>query len=309
MKIVRLLIIFLITIGFLWIGSRFHAVVQNSRADIFDFMYGGRKSIPDFREGANYSQKGKSIINGVPFTYSVEVADGRIGEILDYYKKLYNPPYVRLFTDEQLEKAGVKPGDDAFFVIRICEAIFAKMVPNVLEFKGETIGVLGILDMGDNTKFFIDKHRTEKTVPKVVMAFKQNPYSPKTTIIKYWTDKVFDLNKFIPKGDKDLPGFDLEDIDRHPYSQRLMSMVQADEFASSKAVVYRVDDNLDSVIIYYLADLRGNGWEIPESVIIAAEKSNEKRFIFARKGDRSVYITFGTDRFNYTSVVMIERYE
>ncbi len=308
-KVIRLLTIFMFLISFLWIGNRFHFIVQNSEADIFDFVSGGEKTIPDFREGGNFSSTGKTIVNGVPFTYSVEVVEGSIEEILDFYKNLYNPPYVRLFPDEQLEKAGVKPGDDAFTVIRILEGIFEKIVPNVLEFKGETVGMLGILDMGDNTKIYIDKDRKEKIVPKAIMVFKQNPDSEKCVVIKYWTDRVFSLKNFIPKGDEDLPGFDLEDIDRHPYSQRLLSMGQKDDFASSKITVYRVDDNLDSTIIYYLSDLRGNGWEIPESVVQALKKKNEKRFIYAKKGDRSVYITFDTDKKNYTQVVMVERYE
>lgn len=308
-KLFRVFLIVIISVLFLWIGSRFHLAVQNTKADVFDFVYGGSNSIPDFREGANYSSKGKSVVNGVAFTYSVEVVNGSIGEVLDFYKNLYNPHYVRVFTDEQLERAGVQPGDDAFKAIRFFETIFAKMAPPVLEFKGETVGMLGILDMGDNTKLYIDKNRQDKIVPKVVMAFKQNPDSPKTTVIKYWTEKEFDLRRFVPEGNEDLPGFDLEGIDRHPYSQRLLSMAQADDFASSKVVIYRVDDNIDSVIIYYISDLRGNGWEIPESVVQAVQKSGEKRFIYAKKGERSVYISFGTDNLNYTSVVMVEKYE
>ncbi len=308
-KIIRVFLIILILVGIVWVGSRFHLIVQKSEADVFDIFAGGSKTVPDFREGANYSQTGRTVVNGVPFTYSVEVVNASIEEVLEYYKELYNPPYVRLFTDEQLEQAGVKEDSDAFKVIRFFETLFAKLVPPVLEFSGETVGMLGILDTGDNTKIYIDKDAEEKTVPKVIMAFKDNPNSEKTTVIKYWTDKVFSFSKFIPQGNEDMPGFDLDDIDRHPYSQRLLSLAQADNFASSRVVVYRVDDNLDSVIIYYLSDLRGNGWEIPESVVRGIEKSGEKRFIYARKGDRSVYITFGVDEMNYVSVVMIEKYE
>ncbi len=293
----------------LWAGSRFHLLVQKGNADIFDLVYGGSKYIPDFREGGVYSHTGKSIVNGVPFTYSVEVVDAEIKEVLDYYKNLYNPPFIRIFTDKQLEEAGVKPGDDAFRAIRFFETIFAKMAPPVLEFRGETFGALGVIDIGDNTKVYIDKDRYKKVVPKVVMAFKDKPYSSKTTVVRYWTDRMIDFRRFIPQGDKDLPGFDLDDIDRHPYSQRLLSLAQMDSFSSSKMVAYRVDDNLDSTIIYYLSDLRGNGWEIPDSVVQALAKKGEKRFIYAKKGNRSVYITFGTDRLNYTSVVMVERYE
>ncbi len=284
-------------------------LVQNGKADIFDFVYRGSKSIPDFREGGVYSHTGKTIVNGVPFTYAVEVVDGDIKDVLDYYKKLYNPPFVRIFTDEQLEEAGVKPGDDAFRAIRFFETIFGKIAPPVLEFKGETFGMLGIIDIGDNTKVYIDKDARKKVVPKAVIAFKDKPDSSKTTVIRYWTDRMIDFKRFIPDGNKDLPGFDLENIDRHPYSQRLMSIAQMDDFARSKMVTYRVDDNLDSTIIYYLSDLRANGWEIPESVVQALEKKGEKRFIYARKGDRAVYITFDTDKYNYTSVVMVERYE
>ncbi len=308
-KALRLFTILIFAFLLLWVGSRFHFVVQNSEADVFDFLYRGQNNIPDYREGGNFSSTGKTVVNGVPFTYSVEVVEGSVEEILDYYKKLYNPPFVRLFTDEQLEKAGVKPGDSAYSVIRFCEALFEKMVPNVLEFKGETIGMMGVLDMGDNTKIYIDPDRKEKIIPKAVMVFKQNPNSEKSIVIKYWTDKVFDIKQFVPDGNKDLPGFDLENIDRHPYSQRLMSIAQMDDFARSKMVTYRVDDNLDSTIIYYLSDLRANGWEIPESVVQALEKKGEKRFIYARKGDRAVYITFDTDKYNFTSVVMVERYE
>lgn len=308
-KALRIVLILVFTIGIVYVGSRFHLVVQNTNADVFDFFFSGSRTIPDFNEGANYHPTGKTIVNGVPFTYSVEVVHADIKDVLDFYKRLYNPPYVRLFTDEQLQKAGVEPDSDAFHAIRLFETVFEKIVPNCLEFRGETFGVLGILDMGDNTKIYIDKDRGEKTVPKVIIAFKQNPDSPKTTVIKYWTDKVFNAKNFIPQGNEDLPGFDLEDIDRHPYSQRLLSLAQQDNYTSSKLVAYRVDDNIDSVIIYYLSDLRGNGWEIPESTVKASVKAGEKRFIYARKGDRSVYITFKTDRNNYTGVIMVEKYE
>ncbi|BBB32325.1 hypothetical protein TTHT_0757 [Thermotomaculum hydrothermale] len=308
-KLLRLILIITIGIGLLWVGNRFHVTVQDSKADVFDFFYGGTKSIPDFMEGANYSPKGKTIANGVPFTYSVEVVNASIDDVIDYYKNLYNPHFLRMFTDEQLERAGVQQGDDAFKAIRFYETIFAKLAPPVLEFKGETMGMLGILDMGDNTKLFIDKKAGEKIVPKVVMAFKENPESEKTVVVKYWTDKVFSFKNFVPEGNEDLPGFDLDDVDRHPYSQRLLSIAQKDNYASSKLVAYRVDDNIDSVIIYYLSDLRGNEWEIPETVVKALDKAKEKRFIYARKGNKSLYITFCVDRLNYTSVVMVEKYE
>ncbi len=308
-KLGRITLILLITFAFLWVGSRFHFLVQNVDADVFDVFSLATKSIPDFREGANYSPVGKTIVNGIPFKYSVEVVNADVGEIIDYYKKLYTPPYQRIFTDEQLEKAGIKEGDMAFRIIRGFEIIYGKIAPPLVEYRTETTGFLGVLDKGDNTDFYISKNKGKDIVPKIIMAFKQNENSPKTTIIKYWTEGLFEPSKIFPQGNEDLPGFDLEDIDRHPYSQRLLSIYQMDDYSESKAVVYRVDDNLDSVIIYYLADLRGNGWEIPESVVAAAEKANEKRFVFARKGDRSVYITFGTDSLNYTSVVMIERYE
>ncbi len=308
-KLARIFLIVSIIFGFLWIGARFHFLVQNVDADVFDVFNIATKPIPDFREGANYSPVGKTVINGIPFKYSVEVVNADIDEILDYYKKLYTPPYQRIFTDEQLEKAGVKEGDTAFKIIRGFEILYGKIAPPLVEYKTETTGFLGILDKGNNTDFYISKNKGKEIVPKIIMALKQNENSEKTTIIKYWTNGLFGPDKIFPKGDEDLPGFDLEDIDRHPYSQRLLSMAQSDDYSSSKITVYRVDDNLDSTIIYYVSDLRGNGWQIPESVVEALEKQKEKRFIYAKKDGRSVYITFNVGKDNYTQVVMVERYE
>lgn len=308
-KIFRLFLILLISVVILGIGSRFHFLVQNSSADVFDVFKFASKSIPDFREGGNYSQTGKTIVNGIPFTYSVEVVNADIDEIIDYYKKLYTPPYQRIFSDEQLEKAGVEEGSLAFRIIRGFEIIYGKIAPPVLEYKTPSAGFLGVLDMGDNTKFYLNRKKNNKIVPKVVMAFKENPDAAKTTIIKYCGDRLFDASQIFPSGNEDLPGFDLEGIDRHPYSQRILSIIQKDDFASSKMVVYRVDDNIDSTIIYYAADLRSNGWSVPESVVKAIEDTNEKRFIYAKKGDEAVYITFSVDNENYTQVVMVERNE
>ena len=118
---------------------------------------------------------------------------------------------------------------------------------------------------------------------------------------------VFQLEKIFPRGGEDVPGDDLDDVDRHPYSQRLLSLAQADKWGMAATLVYAVDDTPANTSIYYLADLRGNGWSIPDAAIKGAKQAGYENTLFARKGSRQLTILFGRTEDDTTLVTMIEQ--
>lgn len=293
-KTLRICMIALLVVGALYVGGRFPLLVQDSDADIFEVFNRPNPDIPDFQQGANMSEVGHTIVNGVPFGYAVEVVHAPIPDIIAYYKKLYAPTAIRVFTDEQLEKAGVVEGDVAFKMIRGMETFVAKALPPVFEQVGDTNGFFGVLDRGDNNRLFIKKTDDfwDDVVGKAVIAFKQSPESIETTVIRFWSEGRLDWDKLIAKPGQDAPGFDLMYLDRHPYARRLFSMGQRDRFGENQFVVYEVNDEVRGTVLYYLSDLRANGWSISDEVKQAAERSGNPNFFFAHRGDRelSIYV-------------------
>jgi len=293
-KILRSILILVILVGVLYVGARFPLLVQDSDADIFEIFDRPDPDIPDYQQGSNMSEVGHTVVNGVPFGYAVEVVHASVPDVIAYYKKLYAPTALRVFTDEQLEKAGVKEGDVAFKMIRGMETFVAKALPPVFEQVGDTNGFFGVLDRGDNDRFFIKKSDDfwSDVVGKAVIAFKQSPQSNETTVIRFWSEGRLDWDKLIPKPGEDAPGFDLMFVDRHPYARRLFSMGQKDRYGQNQFAVYEVDDAVNGTVLYYLSDLRANGWAISDEVIQAAERSGNPNFFFASREDRelSVYV-------------------
>jgi len=294
-KITRLSIIVIIVIATIIIGSKFSLLVQQGNADIYSLFDAPERNIPDFREGSNQSDVGKTEVNGVPFSYSVEVVDASVDEVVDYYKDTLSPDYFRVFPDEVLKKAGVKEGDNAYKIISGLERVFSKAMSPVFSFKNESYGFVAALDRGDNNKWFIKKldNPKEEIVGKAVMALKTSPDSERTTVIRYWTEGKFDLQKLIPDMVNDVSGFDIKGIDRHPYSVRILSMKQEDRFGRNNVVSYYVEEKVPAVLIYYLSDLRANDWKISESAMRGAYKAEKPNYIFAKKDGRilNVFIT------------------
>ena len=250
-KTLRICMIAMLVLGALYVGGRFPLLVQESDADIFEVFNRPNPDIPDFQQGSNMSEVGHTIVNGVPFGYAVEVVHAPIPDIIAYYKKLYAPTAIRVFTDEQLEKAGVVEGDVAFKMIRGMETFVAKALPPVFEQVGDTNGFFGVLDRGDNNRMFIKKTDDfwDDVVGKAVIAFKQSPESSETTVIRFWSEDRLDWDKLIARPGEDAPGFDLMYVDRHPYARRLFSMGQRDRFGENQFVVYEVNDEVQGTIL------------------------------------------------------------
>lgn len=291
-KITRLFLIIIFTVVIIIIGSKFSLIVQQGKADIYSIFSGPEKQMPDFREGSNQSEVGKTVVNGVPFSYAVEVVDASIGNVVDFYKDNLSPDYYRVFPDDFLKKAGVHEGDRTHKVISGLERIFSKTMNPVFSFKNESYGFVAGLDRGDNNKWFVEKTENikDKIVGKAVVALKANPDSDRTTVIRYWTDGKFDLQKLIPDMVNDVNGFDFEDVDRHPYSVRILSMMQEDKFGRNNVVSYYIEEKVPAVLIYYLSDLRANNWEISESAIKGSYKAEKPNFIYAKKGNRTLNV-------------------
>ena len=71
-----------------------------------------------------------------------------------------------------------------------------------------------------------------------------------------------------------------------------LSMGQRDRFGENQFTVYEVDDGVNGTVLYYLSDLRANGWSISNEGAQAAERSGNPNFFFASREDRelSVYV-------------------
>ncbi len=294
MKVIRILIILALVAGLIYVGGRFPLLVQNVDADIYEIFDRPNPEIPDFQQGSNQSDTGRTIVNGVPFSYAVEVVHASVPDVIEYYRKLYSPSAIRVFTDDQLKRAGVKEGDMAFKMIRNMETIAGHFLSPVFTQVGDTNGFLGVLDRGDNEKWFIkDPEKIwDEVVGKAVIAFKESPYQSETTVIRFWTTDGLDFRKLIPRAGVDSPGFDLKHIDRHPYATRMFSMAQEDGYGANQFAVYQVDDGVQGTLLYYLSDLRANGWAISDEVVQGAARSGYPNYLFASRGDREldVYI-------------------
>lgn len=80
-----------------------------------------------------------------------------------------------------------------------------------------------------------------------------------TRFLTIWTDDQFDLTKFLPNGEADAPGRDLQDVPRYPGSVRVLS---ADERGRvGQMVVYTGPGSPDAAALFYDARMRTMGWQ------------------------------------------------
>ncbi len=308
LKLFRFGLVAMVAVAILWVGSRFSVLEQKGKADVYELFNGPAKEMPDFREGGRTSAVGHTLVNGQRFAYSVEVVPESIHEVISFYKKLYTPHRIRTISDEDMKKMGFTPGSKAARILEGVERVIGLSGAPVFTKEGPSYGFLGVLDRGDNEKWFIKKGALKDTVVgKAVVAMKEDPDSDKTTVIRYWTEGPFQLEKIFPRGGEDVPGEDLDDVDRHPYSQRLFSMAQSDEWGMAATLMYAVDDTLSNTSSYYLADLKGNGWSIPDAAIKGAERAGHENALFATKGPRQLTVLFGKRGDGTTLVTMIEQ--
>jgi len=308
LKLFRIGLVAVAAVALLWVGSRFSVLEQKGEADVYELFQGPAKGMPDFREGGQTGTVGHTLVNGQRFAYSIEVVPASIHEVISFYKKLYTPHRIRTIPDEDMKRMGFNPGSKAYKILEGVERVIGLSGAPVFVKEGPSYGFLGVLDRGDNEKWFIKEGTLRDTVVgKAVIAMKEDPDSNKTTVIRYWTEGPFQLEKIFPMGGEDVPGDDPDDVDRHPYSQRLLSMAQADKWGMAATLIYRVDDTPSNTSIYYLADLRGNGWSIPDAAIKGAHRAGYENTIFARKGSRQLTILFGRTEDDTTLVTMIEQ--
>ncbi len=307
-KLFRIGLTCTVVIAVLWVGSRFSVLEQKGKADVYELMQGPAKGMPDFREGGRIGAIGHTFVNGQRFAYSIEEIPASIHEVISFYKELYIPRRIRTIPDEDMKRMGFIPGSDAYKILEGFERIIGLGGAPVFTKEGPSYGFLGVLDKGDNEKWFIKKGSLRDTVVgKAVVAIKEDPDSDKTTVIRYWTEGPFQLEKLFPKNGEDVPGEDLDDIDRHPYSQRLLCMRQTDDFGVAATMVYAVDDTVSSTHDYYLSDLLGNGWNVPDAAQKGAQRAGYSTTIFASKGPRLLTVLFGRTTGETTLVTMIEQ--
>ena len=308
LKLFRLGLVVVAIGAIVWVGSRFSVLEQKGNADVYELFQGPDRGMPDYGEGGRTSAIGHTLVNGQRFAYSVEEVPASIHEVISFYKKLYTPHRIRMLSDEQMKKIGFVPGDKASKLLEGFERIIGLSGAPVFTKEGPSYGFLGVLDRGDNEKWFIKKGSLRDTVVgKAVVAMKEDPDSDKTTVIRYWTEGPFQLEKMFPKGGEDVPGEDPDDVDRHPYSQRLLSLAQSDNWGMASTLIYAVDDTPSNVSDYYLADLRGNGWNVPDSALKGAKRAGYKDSLFATKGGRQLTILFGRTDNDTTLVTMLEQ--
>lgn len=308
LKLFRIGLVVFVAVGILWIGSHFSVLEQKGEADVYELFQGPAKGMPDFREGGRTGTIGHTLINGQRFAYSIEIVPASIHEVISFYKKLYTPHRIRTIPDEDMKKMGFVPGGQAYKILEGVERVIGLSGAPVFTKEGDSYGFLGVLDRGDNEKWFIKEGAMKDTVVgKAVVAMKEDPDSDKTTVIRYWTEGPFQLERIFPTAGGDVPGDDLDDVDRHPYSQRLLSMAQADKWGMAVTLIYAVDDTPANASFYYLADLRGNGWNVPDAAIKGAERAGHENTLFATKGARQLTILFGRTEHDTTLVTMIEQ--
>jgi len=307
-KLFRIGLTCTVVIAVLWVGSRFSALEQKGKADVYELMQGPAKGMPDFREGGRIGALGHTFVNGQRFAYSAEVVHASIHDVISFYKKLYMPERIRMIPDKEMKEIGFVPGSKAARLLEGFERVVGLSGAPVFVKEGPSYGFLGVLDRGDNEKWFIKKGNLRDTViGKAVVAMKEDPDSDKTTIIRYWTEGPFQLEKLFPKNGEDVPGEDLDDVDRHPYSQRLLCMRQADDFGTAATMIYAVDDTVSSTHDYYLSDLLGNGWDVPDAARKGAQRAGYSNTIFASRGPRLLTVLFGRTSEGTTLVTMIEQ--
>lgn len=307
-KLMRLGFVAIAAVGLLWVGSHFSILEQKGEADVYELFQGPAKGMPDFREGGQGSDVGHTLVNGQRFAYSIEVVPASIHEVISFYKKLYTPHRIRTIPDEDMKRMGFTPGSKAYRILEGVERVIGLSGAPVFVKEGPSYGFLGVLDRGDNEKWFIKKGSLRDTVVgKAVVAMKEDPDSDKTTVVRYWTEGPFQLANIFPRGGGDVPGDDPGDVDRYPYSQRLLSMAQGDKWGAASTMIYRVDDTPSNAFTYYLADLRGNGWTVPDAALKGAKRAEYENTLFAKKGARQLTVLFGRTEDDTTLVTMIEQ--
>ncbi len=114
-----------------------------------------------------------------------------------------------------------------------------------------------------------------------------------TRYLTVWTDDQFDLTKFLPSGEDDAPGRDIDGVPRYPGSVRVLAADERGRVA--QMAVYNGQGSPETAAMFYDARMRTMGWAAdPRFADYAAEKGMHSMRYQNAKG-HEVIVDLATD--------------
>lgn len=162
------------------------------------------------------------------------------------------------------------------------------------EFGDENIGGMAALDLGNNLnirqlKPLVLKLAAGKIgeVGHLRYMYFERTANGGTRYLTVWTDDQFDLTKFLPSGEDDAPGSDIQGVPRLPGSVRVLSADERGRVA--QMAVYNGQGSPETAAMFYEARMRTMGWAPdPRFADYAAEKGMHSMRYMNAKGHEVV---------------------
>ncbi len=225
-----------------------------ARASIMDRLLGiGQRMAPLFDNARGQEPPRELHINGL----RMWVSAGRTDQPPSVVKRWYAERYAGKGTaadviTEDLKKAKILPPA----VDGLSQSTFGD----------ESIGGMAALDLGQGLTLKTIQPMLRKLaagkigeVGHLRYMYYEKLGSGGTRFITIWTDDKFDLTKFLPDGQADAPGRDIEDVPRYPGTVRLIS---SDERGKpGQIAVYAGTGSPEAAAMFYEARMHTLGWQ------------------------------------------------
>jgi hypothetical protein len=305
-KIIKILSIIIVFMGIAWFGTRFSPFhTMPAEAKVYERFINFTRDMPNYLFYDDASAKPrKVIVNGNTTYLSVEKTPDDIKSVFDFYQRQIPPQPVK-----QIDVDSFKIDDPKARRSLITANTLLKMLEphQYIRVERDDYGFFGKFEFNDpnlavgSEEFFkaikekIDTGRIgELGVGRIVVAYKDRDQD-ETTIVKIWTDRDFDLNNMMPQLDGDIPGKDIDDVDRYPGDNRIVSLQQDNKKTFDRIAGYSGNGSVSGHILYFHSRLPAAGWTLHTDVEqVIRQQAKENVLFYTRKG-REVTIQVNSD--------------
>jgi len=295
-RVVKGLIICMISFTIIWFGMVFGPDENSVEAKVFERLTFYTRSMPQYLfDDRTTSEPRKALVNGNTSYFTVGKSKDDISKILDFYAKRYPPQPVGKIDDDILKKVSDRKLKQCLVNMN---ALFGCMNESQhFRMERDDFGFFGAIEFNDpdlmlGSEKFVKKYENAMTTGefgkigtgRIVIALK-NPGTQDTRIINLWTDRDFNLKKFLPDEKGDMGGKDIPGVPRYPGSLRLLVIEQENTLTYDTLVSYEGGGGVVGNILFYHSRMEDGGWKtdpIFEKVI--SEQSMENFMFYTKKG-------------------------
>ena len=295
-KVIKGLIICVISFTIIWFGMAFGPDENSVEAKVFERLTFYTRSMPQYLfDEQSTSEPRKAMVNGNTSYFTVGKSKDDISKILNFYAKRYPPQPVGKIDDHILKKVSDRQLKQC--LIKMNKFLECMSENQHVRMEGEDFGFFGAIEFHDpdlmlGSEKFLKKYQNAMTTGefgkigtgRIVIALK-NPDTQETRIINLWTDRDFNLKKFLPDTSGDMGGKDIPGIPRYPGSRRLLAIEQENTLTYDTLVSYEGGGGVVGNILFYHSRMEDAGWKTdPIFEKVVGEQSMENFMFYTRQG-------------------------